>query len=58
MPLSAARTAQPGDLRRPRTVVRDAPFGDSLTGEEVAAVLAYLKSLWGDDVRAYQASLR
>jgi len=32
-------------------------FGDRLTADEIAAVLAYIKSLWGDGERAYQASL-
>lgn len=33
-------------------------FGGLLSNEEVAAVLGYIKSLWGDDEREYQASLR
>lgn len=30
-------------------------FGDTLSDEEITAVLAYLKTLWGDEERAYQA---
>lgn len=33
-------------------------FGNQLTAEEVTAVLAYIKSLWGDEERTYQASVR
>ncbi len=33
-------------------------FGDRLTSEEIAAVLAHIKSLWGEAERVYQESLR
>jgi mono/diheme cytochrome c family protein len=33
-------------------------FADQLTAEEITAVLAYIKSLWGDDERTYQSFLR
>ncbi len=33
-------------------------FGEELSSDEIAAVLAYIKSLWGDDERAYQRALR
>jgi mono/diheme cytochrome c family protein len=33
-------------------------FRNRLTDDEIAAVLGYIKSLWGDDERAYQRALR
>ena len=32
-------------------------WGDRLTGEQIEAVIAYLKSLWGESERAFQAEV-
>jgi len=32
-------------------------FGESLAEQEIVAVLAYIKSLWGEEERTYQSSL-
>lgn len=33
------------------------PFGERLTDAEIEAILAYLKTLWGEDERQYQDAL-
>lgn len=43
---------------RPGLISGMPAFGDQLTVDEITAVLAYIKSLWGDEERTYQSSMR